>query len=80
MMGSMTDVVRKVSSEQQRDLSVKMLTVVVSVGRGGEELLNHDTVQCVRARGCLVIMDDQIGNSHRANGKGCTAGTSRLDL
>ena len=75
-MGSMTDVVRKVSSEQQRDLSVKMLTVVVSVGRGGEELLNHDTVRGVRARGCLVIVDDQIRISHHVDGKGCTVGTS----
>ena len=56
----------------------RCLTVVVSVERGGEELLN--TVQGVHARGCLVITDDQIRISHIMQmGKGAQQGTSQLD-
>ena len=58
----------------------RCLTAVVSVGTGGEELLNHDTVRGVRARGCLVIVDDQIGISHRADGKGHTTGHELIRL
>ena len=50
----------------------------MSVERGGEELL--DTVRGVRARGCLVIADDQIGISHRADGKGHTTGHELIRL